>query len=421
MSLNESVSPKGTVDPQTKLNKLVRGDFPVLKEEVQGKPLVYLDNAASSQMPQSVIDRLVRYHSHEHANVHRGVHSLSQEATDEFEASRESVRQFINAGQQKEVIFTYGTTDGMNFVSRSLGDLVLEEGSEILISEMEHHANIVPWQMVAREKGAKIRTFSVTDEGELDLDSYRRMLNERTAIVATLHVSNVLGTVNPVREIAHEAHKLNIPVVIDGAQAVPHQKVDVQELDCDFYVFSGHKMYGPTGVGVVYGKEKWLNEMRPSKGGGEMIDKVTFEETTYADLPHKFEPGTPPISQVIGLKASIDYLNSIGMDRIADMEHELLLYGTEKLSNIEGLRIIGQSKNKAAVISFVMEDIHPHDIGTILDQQGIAIRTGHHCAQPLIRRYGVPATARASMAFYNNEYDIDRLVEGMETVRELFD
>jgi len=308
----------------------------------------------------------------------------------------------------------------MNFLARSLGELLLEEGSEILISEMEHHANIVPWQMVAREKGAKIRTFSVTEKGELDLDSYRSMLNERTAIVATLHVSNVLGTVNPVREIADEAHKRSIPVVIDGAQAVPHQQVDVQQLDCDFYVFSGHKMYGPTGVGVVYGKESWLNRMKPAKGGGEMIDKVTFEETTYSDLPHKFEPGTPPISQVIGLKASIDYLNGIGMDRVADMEHELLLYATEKLSQIEGLRIIGQSKNKAAVISFVMEDIHPHDIGTILDQQGIAIRTGHHCAQPLIRRYGVPATARASMAFYNNEDDIDRLVEGLQTVKELF-
>ena len=420
MSLNESVTHRESTDPATKLNELVRGDFPVLKEQVHGKPLVYLDNAASSQMPQSVIDRLTHYHTHEHANVHRGVHSLSQQATDAFEASRKAVTEFINAGQQKEVLFTYGTTDGMNFLARSLGELLLEEGSEILISEMEHHANIVPWQMVAQEKGAKIRTFSITDEGELDLDSYRSMLNERTAIVATLHVSNVLGTVNPVREISDEAHKRDIPVVIDGAQAVPHQHVDVQQLDCDFYVFSGHKMYGPTGVGVVYGKESWLSRMAPAKGGGEMIDKVTFEETTYADLPHKFEPGTPPISQVIGLKASIDYLNGIGMDRVAAMEHELLLYATDKLSQIEGLRIIGQSQNKAAVISFVMEDIHPHDIGTILDQQGVAIRTGHHCAQPLIRRYGVPATARASMAFYNNEDDIDRLVEGLQTVEELF-
>lgn len=398
----------------------IRKDFPVLKRTVNGNPLVYLDNAASSQMPDQVADRIDHYHRHEHANVHRGIHTLSQEGTDFYEATRKKTQRLINAEHKHEIVYTSGATESINLVASSFGKAFINEGDEIILSEIEHHANIVPWQMIAQEKGAKIRVIPVNDDGELIWDEYLKLLNESTAIVAVGHVSNALGTVHPVKEMIEEAHKHDIPVLIDGAQAVPHSVVDVQDLDADFYAFSSHKMCGPTGFGILYGKEKYLEEMPPFHGGGDMIDKVTFEETTYNVLPHKFEAGTPPIASGIGFGAAIDYLNDIGMEAIAEREHELLEYATEKLLSIDGLRIIGTAKNKASVISFVFDDIHATDIGTILDQQGIAIRTGHHCAQPAMKRYEVPGTARASISFYNNEEDIDRLVEGVKQAKEFF-
>ncbi|MGK7371457.1 MAG: cysteine desulfurase [Candidatus Halalkalibacterium sp. M3_1C_030] len=398
----------------------IRKDFPVLKRTVNGNPLVYLDNAASSQMPDQVADRIDHYHRHEHANVHRGIHTLSQEGTDFYEATRKKTQRLINAEHKHEIVYTSGATESINLVASSFGKAFINEGDEIILSEIEHHANIVPWQMIAQEKGAKIRVIPVNDDGELIWDEYLKLLNESTAIVAVGHVSNALGTVHPVKEMIAEAHKHDIPVLIDGAQAVPHSVVDVQDLDADFYAFSSHKMCGPTGFGILYGKEKYLEEMPPFHGGGDMIDKVTFEETTYNVLPHKFEAGTPPIASGIGFGAAIDYLNDIGMEAIAEREHELLEYATEKLLSIDGLRIIGTAKNKASVISFVFDDIHATDIGTILDQQGIAIRTGHHCAQPAMKRYEVPGTARASISFYNNEEDIDRLVEGVKQAKEFF-
>lgn len=399
---------------------LIRKDFPVLKRTVNGNLLVYLDNAASSQMPEQVADRIDYYHRHEHANVHRGIHTLSQEGTDFYESTREKTRAFINAKEQREIIYTSGTTDSINLVASSFGKKFIGEGDEILLSEIEHHANIVPWQMIAKEKNAHIRVIPVDDKGELIWDEFLDLLNERTAIVAVGHVSNALGSVHPVKEMIAEAHKLDIPVLVDGAQAVPHSVVDVQDLDADFYAFSSHKMCGPTGFGILYGKEKYLEEMPPYRGGGDMIDKVSFEETTFNSLPHKFEAGTPPIAAGIGFGAAIDYLNGIGMESIAKREHELLNYATDELLNIEGLRIIGTAENKASVISFVFDDIHATDIGTILDQQGIAIRTGHHCAQPTMKRFGVPGTARASISFYNNENDIDRLVEGVKEAKKFF-
>ena len=398
----------------------IRKDFPVLQRTVNGNPLVYLDNAASSQMPDQVADRIDQYHRHEHANVHRGIHTLSQEGTDFYEATREKTRELINAKEKREIIYTSGATDSINVVASSFGKTFIEEGDEIILSEIEHHANIVPWQMIAKEKGARIRVIPVNDNGELIWDEYLNLLNEHTAIVAVGHVSNALGTVHPVKKMIAEAHKLNIPVLIDGAQAVPHSVVDVQDLDADFYAFSSHKMCGPTGFGILYGKEKYLEEMPPYRGGGDMIDKVTFEETTYNVLPHKFEAGTPPIAAGIGFGAAIDYLDKIGMEAIANREHELLEYATNELLNIEGLRIVGTAEDKASVISFVFDDIHATDIGTILDQQGIAIRTGHHCAQPTMKRFGVPGTARASISFYNNEDDIDRLVEGVREAKKFF-
>lgn len=398
----------------------IRKDFPVLNRTINGNPLVYLDNAASSQMPNQVADRIDQYHREEHANVHRGIHTLSQEGTDFYEATREKTRTFINAKHKHEIIYTSGTTDAINLVANSYGRTFFEEGDEILLSEIEHHANIVPWQMTAQEKGAVIKVIPVNDAGEIMWDKYVSLLSEKTAMVAVGHVSNALGTVHPVKKIIAEAHKHNIPVLIDGAQAVPHSKVDVQDLDADFYAFSAHKMCGPTGFGILYGKEKYLNEMPPYRGGGDMIDKVSFEETTYNVLPHKFEAGTPPIAAGIGFGAAIDYLNKIGMDAIALQEHELLEYATAKLLEIDGLRIVGTAKEKASVISFVFDDIHATDVGTILDQQGIAVRTGHHCAQPTIRRFNVPATARASISFYNNKEDIDRLVEGVKQAKEFF-
>ena len=410
-----------TTDIPTKINwEEIRAQFPVLQQEVNGKKLVYLDNGASSQMPKSVSDRIDAYHKNEHANVHRGIHSLSQKATDAFEATRTKVRDFINAGSLEEIIYTTGTTDSINLVAQSYGRKNFKAGDEILVSEMEHHANIVPWQMIAEETGAKLKVIPMNDKGELIMDKFYELFSDKTKMVAVVHVSNALGSINPVEEIIEAAHKRNVPVLIDGAQSVPHSKVDVQALDADFYAFSAHKMCGPTGFGILYGKKDLLNAMPPYRGGGDMIDKVTFEKTTWNDLPHKFEAGTPPISAGVGLGAGIDFLNLIGMEAIAEREHELLEYATEKLNQIEGLKIVGTADKKASVISFLLDGIHPTDAGTILDQQGIAVRTGHHCAQPIMQHYEIPGTLRASISFYNNEEDIDRLVEGIELVKEFF-
>lgn len=398
----------------------IRNDFPVLRESVKGQPLVYLDNAASSQMPAPVADRIDHYHRHEHANVHRGIHTLSQQATDAYEATREKVRAFINARHKHEVVYTTGTTDSINLVASSYGRKFFREGDEIILSQIAHHANIVPWQIIADQTGAVIKVIPVDDSGALIWEEYVNLLNEKTAMVAVEHVSNALGTVQPVKKMIAEAHKYDIPVLVDGAQAAPHQPVDVQALDADFYAFSAHKMCGPTGFGILYGKENYLNEMPPYRSGGDMIDKVSFEETTFNTLPYKFEAGTPPIAAGVGFSAAIDYLNAIGIENIARREQELLAYATEKLSAVKGLRIIGTTEDKAAVISFVFDDIHAHDVGTILDQQGVAIRTGHHCAQTAMRRFGVPATARASISFYNDKADINRLVESVERVKDFF-
>lgn len=413
--------PETATDIATKIDwAAIRAQFPVLQQEVNGKKLVYLDNGASSQMPKSVSDRIDAYHKNEHANVHRGIHSLSQKATDAYESSRSKVKDFINAGSLEEVIFTTGTTDSINLVAQSYGRKNFKTGDEILVSEMEHHANIVPWQMIAEERGAKLKVIPMNDKGELIMDEFHALLSDKTKMVAVVHVSNALGTINPVKEIIEASHQRNIPVLVDGAQSVPHSTVDVQALDADFYAFSAHKMCGPTGFGILYGKKELLNAMPPYRGGGDMIDKVTFEKTTWNDLPFKFEAGTPPISAGVGLGSSIDFLNQIGMEAIAEREHELLEYATTKLNAIEGLRIIGTSDNKASVISFLLDGIHPTDAGTILDQQGIAVRTGHHCAQPIMQHYDIPGTLRASISFYNNEDDIDKLVAGIELVKEFF-
>lgn len=398
----------------------IRAEFPVLKQEVNGKPLVYLDNGASSQMPKSVIDRLNKYHSFEHANVHRGIHSLSQKATDEYEATRELVREFLNAESLEEIIFTTGTTDSINLVAQSYGAAFLKEGDEILVSHMEHHANIVPWQMVAHQTGAILKVIPMDENGELVMDRFYELLSERTKMVAIIHVSNALGTINPVEEIIKSSHKKGAVVLVDGAQSAPHRSVDMQSLDADFYTFSAHKMCGPTGFGILYGKRELLNKMPPYRGGGDMIDKVTFEKTTYNDLPHKFEAGTPPIAAGIGLGAAIQFLNDIGMDQIAVRENELLEYATSELNKIEGVQIIGRATNKASVISFLLDGIHPTDAGTIMDKEGIAVRTGHHCAQPIMDYYTIPGTLRASISFYNNEDDINRLVEVIKYTQEFF-
>ena len=399
----------------------IREQFPVLSQQIKGQPLVYLDNAASSQMPARVADRIHAYHRCEHANVHRGIHTLSQKATDAYELTREKVQQFINAEHKDEIIFTTGTTDSINLVANSFGDRFIDEGDEILLSEIEHHANIVPWQMMAERKGAKIRVIPVNDDGDIMWEQYVELLNDNTAILAVGHVSNALGTVHPIKKMITEAHKQDIPVLVDGAQAVPHTPVDVQYLDADFYAFSAHKMCGPTGFGILYGKKKYLDNMPPYRGGGDMIDKVSFEETTYNVTPHKFEAGTPPIAAGIGFSETISFLSEIEMENIAQYEEELLEYGTRQLQSINGIRIIGTAKEKASVLSFVHEDIHATDIGTILDQQGIAIRTGHHCAQPTMQRFNVPATARASLSFYNNKEDIDRLAEGIKKAISIFE
>lgn len=398
----------------------IRADFPVLRQTVNGKPLVYLDNAASSQVPQVVIERGSMYLEQEHSNIHRGVHYLSQKATTAYEGARETVKRFINARESKECIFVRGATEGINLVMHGYGRKFIGAGDEIIISAMEHHANIVPWQMLCEEKGAQLRVVPMNDAGELLLDDYQTLLNERTKLVAITHVSNALGTVNPVKQMIEQAHKYGVPVLIDGAQSAPHMPVDVQDLDCDFYVFSGHKMFAPTGSGVIYGKAALLEQMNPFQGGGDMIKSVTFEKTTFADLPNKFEAGTPAIASQIGLGAAIDYLNNVGREQAAAHEHELLRYATERLSAIEGVRIIGTAREKASVLSFVIDDIHPHDIGTILDQEGIAVRAGHHCAQPVMQRFNIPATARASFAFYNTREEVEVLARTVERVIEIF-
>ena len=398
----------------------IRRDFPVLHQTVNGKPLIYLDNSASSQVPQVVIDRGSVYIEQEHSNIHRGVHYLSQKATTAYEGAREKVKRFINARDSRECIFVRGATEGINLVMYGYGRKFIGEGDEIVISAMEHHANIVPWQMLCEEKGARLRVIPMNDAGELLLDEYDGLLNERTKFVSLIHVSNALGTINPVKEMIAQAHKYGVPVLIDGAQAAPHMPVDVQDLDADFYVFSGHKMYAPTGSGIVYGKAELLEKMNPFQGGGDMIKTVTFEKTTYADLPNKLEAGTPAIASQIGLGAAIDYLDGIGREQAATYEAELLRYATERVSAIEGVRIIGTAKNKASVLSFIIDDIHPHDIGTILDQEGIAVRAGHHCTQPLMRRFGISGTCRASFYIYTTEDEIDRLVAALGRVREIF-
>lgn len=398
----------------------VRRDFPILGRRVNGKKLVYLDNAATSQKPNSVIRAISRYYKQENANIHRGVHYLSGLATEEHEQARQSVREFLNAADQREIIFVRGTTEAINLVAQSYGRANVGAGDEVLITAMEHHSNIVPWQMLCEEKGAHLKVAPINDRGELILDEFQKLLGPRTKIVAVTHVSNALGTVNPVKRVIEMAHALNIPVLIDGAQAVPHLSVDVQALDCDFYAFSGHKLYGPTGIGVLYGKAALLEAMPPYQGGGEMIRSVTFAKTTYNDLPFKFEAGTPDIAGAIGLHAAIQYVNGLGLNRVAAHEHELLAYATEALSAMDGVRLIGTAAEKAGVLSFVLDDIHPHDIGTILDQEGIAIRTGHHCAQPVMERFGIPATARASFAVYNTKEEVDALAAGIRRVQEVF-
>ena len=392
----------------------IRADFPLLGEKMRGQPLVFLDSAASSQKPTQVIQAINDYYSTTHANVHRGVYELSQKATDAYEQARKKVQTFINAAYDREIIFVRGTTEGINLVASSYGRRFLNEGDEIIVSGMEHHSNIVPWQLACEAAGAHLKVIPVEDDGAINLDDFKKLLNDRTKMVAIVHVSNSLGTINPVEDIIQLAHEKDIPVLIDGAQAIPHLKVDVQALDADFYTFSGHKVFGPTGIGIVYGKEKWLNAMPPYQGGGEMIDRVTFEKTTYNELPHKFEAGTPDIAGVVGLAAAIDYVESIGHDAIQAHEQALLEYATAQLQQIEGIRLVGTAKHKASVISFLIDGLHPYDIGTILDQQGIAVRTGHHCTQPLMDRFGIPGTVRASFAFYNSKEDVDRLVKGLE-------
>jgi cysteine desulfurase/selenocysteine lyase len=399
---------------------LIRQDFPALNQTVHGQPLAYLDNAASAQRPAAVIDAISHYYSKDHANVHRGVHTLSQRATDAYEAAREKVRQFINATSTREIVFTSGTTDSINLLAYALED-GLKAGDEIVLSRMEHHSNIVPWQLLCERTGAKLKVVPINEHGELELDAYRSLLGPRTRLVTLAHVSNALGTINPVGDIITAAHERGVPVMLDGAQAVPHASVDMQQLDCDYYAFSGHKMFGPTGIGIFYGKEELLEKLPPFKGGGEMILSVSFEKTVYNELPYKFEAGTPNIAGAIGLGVAIDYLQDIGMDRIVAYEPSLLEYATEAIGNLPGIRLIGTAKHKASVVSFTVDGIHPHDLGTVLDHQGVAIRTGHHCAMPVMEFFGVPGTARASMAFYNNTADIDQLVDGLRVAIKMFD
>ncbi len=397
-----------------------REDFPILKQTIHGRPLVYLDNAATSQKPQSVIDAESRYYATLNANVHRGIHDLSQRATDAFEAARDKVRRFINAADAKEVVFTRGTTEAINLVAQSYGRSRFKPGDEILVTEMEHHSNIVPWQLLCEQTGAVLRVAPIDDTGTLRMDAFEALVNARTRLVAVAHVSNALGTINPVRRLVELAHAAGAPVLIDGAQAAPHIEVDVRALDCDFYAFSGHKLYGPTGIGVLYGKAALLDAMPPYQGGGDMISRVTFEKTSYNALPYKFEAGTPNIAGTIGLGAAIDYVEAIGLDAIAAHEHDLLDYATRRARELPGLTLIGTAKDKAGILAFTLEGIHPHEIGTVLDHEGIAIRTGHHCAMPVMDRFGVPATARASFALYNTRDDVDALIAGLRKVQHMF-
>jgi cysteine desulfurase / selenocysteine lyase len=399
---------------------VIRRDFPILEREIHGKPLSYLDNAASSQRPRAVIDAISDYYATHHSNVHRGVHTLSQEATDLFEGAREKVRRFVNARSTKEIVFVRGTTEAINLVAQSYGRPRLHAGDEILITWLEHHANIVPWQLLCQQTGATLKVAPITRTGEIDFAAFEGLLSERTRLVALTHVSNALGTIVPVERYIKAARQRGVPVLLDGAQAVPHLTVDVQALDCDFYCFSSHKMCGPTGIGVLYGREALLREMPPWQGGGDMILAVTFDKTLYNDLPWKFEAGTPDIAGAVGLGAAVDYLNAIGMERIAAAEHALLEYANARLATVRGLRFIGTAAHKAAVVSFALDGIHPHDLGTILDHEGVAIRTGHHCAMPVMEFYNVPATARASFAFYNTHTEVDRLVDALGTAREMF-
>ncbi len=398
----------------------IRAEFPILKTKVNGKPLVFLDNAASSQMPQPVIDRWLRYQTTQHSNIHRAVHHLSEVATAEYEIARRKLQAFINAKEDREVIFTSGTTDAINLVAHGYGRKFIGRDDEIVLTTLEHHSNIVPWQMVAEEKGAKIRVVPVNDRGELVHEEYLKLLGPRTKIVCVGHVSNALGTINPVREMIEAAHAQGVPVLLDGAQAVPHMKLDMQALDCDFYAFSGHKMFGPTGIGILYGKAEWLEKMNPFKGGGDMILSVTFEKTTYNVPPGRFEAGTPPIAAAITLGAAVDYIQGVGLDRIHAHETGLLDYATDQVNRLPGVRIVGTAEKKAAVLSFVVDGVHPHDVGTLLNEDGIAVRTGHHCAQPVMQRFGIPATSRASFAFYNTYAEIDALVSGIRRVQKVF-
>lgn len=398
----------------------IRGDFPILSRTVYNRPLVYLDNSATTQKPRVVVDSIVREYYSENANVHRGVHFLSQQATDLYEQARGRVRTFINARSDKEIVFTRGTTESLNLVASSFGERFMGEGDEVIISAMEHHSNIVPWQLLQERKGIRLRVIPINDRGELLLDEYEKLFNKRTRIVAVTHVSNVLGTVNPVKQIAAVAHAHGVPVLVDGAQSVPHIAVDVQDLDCDFFVFSGHKVYGPTGIGVLYGKESLLNELLPYQGGGEMIKNVHFEHTEYEDAPLRFEAGTPDYVGAHALAAAIDYVSALGMENIAAHEHSLLAYATERMNCIPGMRIFGQAENKSAVLSFVVGNIHPLDLGTLLDRFGVAVRTGHHCAQPLMERMGVQSMARASFALYNTREEVDTLCESIERITKMF-
>jgi cysteine desulfurase / selenocysteine lyase len=398
----------------------LRADFPILAQRVRGKPLVYLDNAATSQKPQVVIDAVTRFYSSENANIHRGVHFLSERATLAYDAVREKVARFLNAASAREIVFTRGTTESINLVAQSFGRSALRPDDEVLITGMEHHSNIVPWQLLCEQTGARLRAVPITATGELDLQAFDRLLGERTRLVAVVHLSNALGTINPVRELVARAHARGVPVLVDGAQSAPHLGVDVQSLGCDFFACSGHKMFGPTGVGVLYGRESLLERMPPWQGGGDMIASVTLERSTWAPVPAKFEAGTPMIAEVIGLGAAIDYLNAVGLPAIAAWEHELLAAATERVREIDGLRLVGTARAKASVLSFVMEDVHPHDVGAVLDDEGVAIRTGHHCCQPVMQHFGVPATARASFAAYNTMEEIDVLVRGLRRVRQVF-
>ena len=420
MAITASTARISEPPPSSALDVLrIREDFPILKQMVYGKPLVYLDNAATSQKPRQVLEAIGRFYAEECSNVHRGVHRLSELATEDYEQTRTKAQRFLGAAESREIIFVRGATEAINLVASTFGRKFVKAGDEILITALEHHSNIVPWQMLCEEKGAQLRIAPINDHGEVILDEFERHLSGRTRLVAVSHVSNALGTVNPVAAMIEMAHRRNIPVLLDGAQAAPHCKVNVQELDCDFYCLSGHKLYGPTGVGILYGKAQWLEQMPPYQGGGDMIRAVTFEKTLYNTIPYKFEAGTPNIAGGIGLGAAIDYVEGLGLDRVAAYEHDLLAYATKRVVEIPGVRIIGTAREKAGVLSFLMEGAHPHDIGTILDREGIAVRAGHHCAMPVMDRFGIAGTTRASFAFYNTKEEAETLVRGIEKVREV--